>query len=169
MSVCSFSYHPGDPGLSASVSPSLQGGLLAFLHLHKTETDLPFSPTWTSDFIWVDWLPYFQRLSNHFKLKCYGKGDCKTTTLIKQGGANGCRTGDTKERCTNCRWGDHRRTKQTSNRKTYRLDFTPALLFGRRILIDKNVRWQFSLSSRPEQWDAMNQQSLPTQNTVPCE
>uniref|UniRef100_A0A914UWQ5 lysozyme n=1 Tax=Plectus sambesii TaxID=2011161 RepID=A0A914UWQ5_9BILA len=50
------------------------------------------------------------RLSNRFKLKCYGKGDCETTARIKHGGANGCRTGDTlaywnrvKERCTNCR------------------------------------------------------------------
>ncbi|MCP9265704.1 Ilys-4 [Dirofilaria immitis] len=50
-----------------------------------------------------------RRLSNRYKLKCYGKGECETLARIHDGGANGCRSKDTliywnivKQKCPHC-------------------------------------------------------------------
>ncbi|KAI3411912.1 hypothetical protein GPALN_001970 [Globodera pallida] len=34
-------------------------------------------------------------VASRFRLKCYGKSDCETIARIHDGGANGCRTGET--------------------------------------------------------------------------
>lgn len=36
-----------------------------------------------------------KQVANRFRLKCYGKSDCETIARIHDGGANGCRTGET--------------------------------------------------------------------------
>ncbi|KAI6206670.1 Destabilase family-containing protein [Aphelenchoides besseyi] len=36
-----------------------------------------------------------KHVATRFRLKCYGKSDCETIARIHDGGANGCRTGDT--------------------------------------------------------------------------
>ncbi|KAK6110859.1 Destabilase family protein [Brugia pahangi] len=50
-----------------------------------------------------------RRLSNRYKVKCYGKSDCETLARIHDGGANGCRSKDTlpywnivKQKCPQC-------------------------------------------------------------------
>uniref|UniRef100_A0A914KHA8 lysozyme n=4 Tax=Meloidogyne TaxID=189290 RepID=A0A914KHA8_MELIC len=35
------------------------------------------------------------QVASRFRLKCYGKSDCETIARLHDGGANGCRTGDT--------------------------------------------------------------------------
>ncbi|KAL7078544.1 hypothetical protein ACQ4LE_002104 [Meloidogyne hapla] len=35
------------------------------------------------------------QVASRFRLKCYGKNDCETIARLHDGGANGCRTGDT--------------------------------------------------------------------------
>uniref|UniRef100_A0A915EA99 lysozyme n=1 Tax=Ditylenchus dipsaci TaxID=166011 RepID=A0A915EA99_9BILA len=36
-----------------------------------------------------------KQVASRFRLKCYGKSDCETIARIHDGGANGCRTGET--------------------------------------------------------------------------